>query len=61
MWAMTLSGHDVDDRLSCDKCLYVNRDLRRRPPPMVKEMGEEGRKGWEDDMVSMALSCAAGT
>ena len=58
---MTLSGHNVDDRLSCDRCLYVNRDLRRDPLPPVREMGEEGRNGWEDDMISTALgrpSCA---
>lgn len=50
MWAMTRSGHVVEERASWARCLYVNRDLRLRP--IVGEMGEEARNGCEEDIAT---------
>lgn len=50
MWAMTRSGHAVEERASWARCLYVNRDLRLRPAE-AGEMGEEARNGCEDDIT----------
>jgi hypothetical protein len=46
---MTRRGHVAEEEASCAKFLYVNRDFRRRP--CVAERGEDGRKGWDEDMV----------
>ena len=56
MRATTRSGHVVDDRFSCARSLYVNRDLRR-----VWDSGEEARKGCDEDIVSVVGDGAAGS
>jgi hypothetical protein len=50
---MTLSGQVVDEVASCASCLYVNRDFFLCPP--LAESGEEGWKGWEDDIVVIVV------
>ena len=50
MWAMTRRGHVVEDKLSCERCLKVKRDLRKPPPKWSCDSGEEERKGWDEDM-----------
>lgn len=39
----------AEEEASCAKFLYVNRDFRQRP--CVAESGEDGRKGWDEDMA----------
>jgi hypothetical protein len=39
----------AEEEASCAKFLYVNRDFWWRP--CVAESGEDGRKGWDEDMV----------
>ena len=51
---MTRSGHVVDERFSCARSLYVNRDLRR-----VWDSGEEAWKGCDEDIVSRVDDGAA--
>jgi hypothetical protein len=38
------------EEASCAKFLYVNRDFRRRS--CVAESGEDGRKGWDEDIAT---------
>ena len=56
MCAITRNGHDVEDRPSCERCLKVNCDLRR-PPPIVKDNGGEdwNWKGWDEDIMTKLL------
>src|SRR5277367_6655105 len=49
MCAMTRRGQVAEEEASCAKFLYVNRDFRQRP--CVAESGEDGRKGWDEDMA----------
>lgn len=46
---MTLRGHVAENVASCAKFLYVNRLFRRRL--CVAESGEDGRKGWDEDIA----------
>ena len=55
MCATTRRGHVVEERDSWDRCLNVNRDLRR-PRPSTREIGEEATNGWEEDMLGRMAS-----
>lgn len=44
MCAMQRRGQAVDESASCDRCLYVKRDLRRRDRAVDGESGDEATK-----------------
>jgi hypothetical protein len=48
--AITRKGQLLEDRASCAKCLYVNRDFLRRI-----SRGDDGWKACEDDMMDKMM------
>jgi len=48
---MIRSGQAVEDIPNCDRCLYVNLDLRRCVLPANRGSGDEETKGCDEDMT----------